>query len=104
MTENTVLRPYSLTEEVVVTTDGSEHTVGGILSKNGKPVICVSRSLSSAERNYSNVEREGLAIVWTLERLRQLIDNFDRSSAITQNIRWKIVTQNSLFSSCTLGE
>lgn len=71
--DNTVLRPYSLKEEVVVTTDASEHAIGGVLSQSDKPVICVSRSLSSAERNYSNVEREGLAIIWTLERLRQLL-------------------------------
>ena len=31
--ESTVLRPYSLTEEAVVTTDASEHTIGGILSQ-----------------------------------------------------------------------
>ena len=44
-----------------------------MLTQNGRPVIFVSRVLTSAEKNYSNVEREALAVVWSILRLRLLL-------------------------------
>ena len=68
-----VLQGYSLQHEATVTTDASENAIAGVLTQNGKPVMYVSRALTSAERNYSNIEREGLAVVWSLLRMRQLL-------------------------------
>ena len=68
-----VVQPYSLSKEVTVTTDASETTIAGCLTQNGHPVIFVSRNLTSAERNYPNLEREALAVVWTLERLKHFL-------------------------------
>ncbi len=68
-----VVQPYSLEAEATVTTDASQETIAGCLTQNGHPVIFVSRNLSSAEKNYPNVEREALAVVWTLERLRHFL-------------------------------
>ena len=67
------LQSYDLHKLVTVTTDASESAIAGVLTQEGKPVLCVSRALSSAERNYSNIEREALAVVWSLLRLRQLL-------------------------------
>ena len=64
---------YSLTKETTVTTDASEKTIGGVLSQEGHPVIYVSRKLSQAEENYSNIEREALAIVFVVTRLKQFL-------------------------------
>ena len=62
-----VIQPYSLEKEAIVTTDASQEAIGGILTQEGHPVIYVSRKLSKAERNYSNITRmsektTGLAI------------------------------------------
>ena len=73
LSEKPVLQPYNLREEVTLTTDASERAIAGVLTQNGSPVIFVSRSLTSAERNYSNVEREALAVVWSVLRLQQLL-------------------------------
>ena len=46
-----------LDEEATVTTDASEKAIGGVLSHEGRPVIYVSRKLSQAEQNFSNIEQ-----------------------------------------------
>ena len=38
-----------------------------------KPIVYVSRALSSAESHYSQVEREALAIVFAVKRLHQYV-------------------------------
>ena len=50
---------------MILTTDASEHAVAAILSPIGHPIIYLSRKLTSAEANYSNMEKEALAIVWS---------------------------------------
>ena len=62
-----------MTKEATVTTDASEKAIGGVLSKEGHPVIHVTRKLSQAEQNYSNIEREALAIVFVVTILKQFL-------------------------------
>ncbi|XP_048586615.1 uncharacterized protein K02A2.6-like [Nematostella vectensis] len=47
--------------------------MGGCLIQEGHPVIYASRSLTDAERNYAQIEKELLAIVFTCERFHQFI-------------------------------
>ena len=68
-----LVQPYSLQKEATVTADASEKIIGGVLSQEGHPVIYVSRKLTPAEQNYSNIEREALAIVFVVTRLEQLL-------------------------------
>ena len=56
-----------------MTTDASEKAIGGVLSQEGHPVIYVSRKLSQAEQNYSNIELETFAIVFVVTRLKQFL-------------------------------
>lgn len=56
-----------------VTTDASNTAVGGVLSQNNKPIAFYSRTLNSAERNYSTIERELLSIVETTKNFRPYI-------------------------------
>ena len=53
-----------------LTTDASSSAMGAVLSQNGKPITMISRTLSRAEDNYATNEREMLAIVWALQKLR----------------------------------
>ena len=70
---NPLVQLYSLTKEATVTTDAPEKAIGGVLSQEGYPVIYVSKKLSQAEQNYSNFEREALAIVFVVTRLKQFL-------------------------------
>ena len=68
-----VLQSYDLLQPVTLTTDASEKAIGGVLTQDGKPVMFVSRVLTPTEQRYSNIEREALAVVWSVLRLRQLL-------------------------------
>jgi hypothetical protein len=56
-----------------LTTDASEHSISGILSQDGHPIMYLSRRLSDTECNYSNIEKKALAIVWTINRAHQFL-------------------------------
>ena len=68
-----IVQPYSIQKEATVTTDASEKAIGGVLSQDGHPVIYVSRKLTPAEQNYSNIKGEALAIVFVVTRLKQFL-------------------------------
>ena len=67
---NPLVQPYSLQKEAIVTTDGSEKTIGGVLLQEGHPFIHVSRNVTSAEQNKLKTEREALSIVFVVTRLK----------------------------------
>ena len=68
-----VVRPFDVSKQAELTTDASENAIGAILSQDGHPVMFMSRRLTKAERNYSNIEREALAIIWATFRARHFL-------------------------------
>jgi transposase InsO family protein len=74
MSEEPVLVSYDLSQPAVtLATDASEKAIGAVLLQGDRPVIFVSRILTGAEQRYSNIEREALAVVWSVYRLKQLL-------------------------------
>ena len=65
--------PFDINKHTTLTTDASENSIGAILSQEGHHVMYLSRRLTSAERNYSNIEREALAVVWATLRARNFL-------------------------------
>lgn len=69
-----ILQYPDYTKEFNVTTDASGYAIGGVLSQGeiGKdlPIAYCSRLLNTAERNYSTIERELLAIVYAVHYFR----------------------------------
>ena len=68
-----VLRSFQIGVESEVVVDASEVAIGAVLEQLGHPVLCVSRQLSAAERNYSQTQREALAVVWAVRRLHKYL-------------------------------
>jgi hypothetical protein len=65
-----VLRYPDFNETFTLTTDASNYGIGGVLSQKGHPCSFVSFTLNEAERNYSATEKECLAIVKCVRKLR----------------------------------
>ena len=53
---------------ITLQNDASEYGLGAVLMQKDKPVAYASRSLKPAERNYAQIEKEMLAIVFGLEK------------------------------------
>ena len=73
MAKKPVVKIVDPKKDITLTTDASEHLIFGILSKEGHPIMYLSRRLTNTEFNYSNIEKEALAIVWTTTRARQFL-------------------------------
>lgn len=73
-----LLTHFDMTKPIIVHCDASEYGVGVVLShvlEGGveKPVCFGSRTLSSAERNYATIEKEGLALVYAVRKFHQFL-------------------------------
>ena len=56
-----------------IQTDASLKRLGAVLLQDGHPVVYASRSLTPAEKQYSSIERELLAVVFAMERLHHYV-------------------------------
>ena len=48
---------------MTIQVDASEDGIGGVLLQNDQPVCFTSHTLNSTEKNYTQIEKECLAIV-----------------------------------------
>jgi len=73
LAEYPVLRLFEERKEVFLAVDSSDRGVGAVLQQSHEgqlcPVMYLSRKLTPAERKYSAIERECLALVWAIKRL-----------------------------------
>ena len=74
LTKAPVLARPDFTREFTVQCDASNEAIGAVLTQefdDGEhPIVYIHRVLTSAERNYSTTERECLALMWSIKKLR----------------------------------
>ena len=60
-------------EQFILQTDASANGIGAVLEQGGRVVGYASRTLSSAEKNYSVIQRECLAVIFALKQFRHYL-------------------------------
>lgn len=74
---NNLLELYDQNKPIIVTTDASPYGVGAVLAHlvNGveKPVLFASSTLSPSEKNYSQIHREALAVMFGIKKFHKYI-------------------------------
>ena len=74
-----ILKMFNPNLPVLVETDSSSYGIAAVLlqkeinSQFWHPVQFISRTLNSAERNYSCLEREGLSVIFALDKLKHFL-------------------------------
>ena len=69
-----IVLPYFSTEkECTLQVDASKKGFGAVLLQDENPVYYASRTLSNAEKNYQNLERECMAAVWGMEKFHYIL-------------------------------
>ena len=66
-----VLRYYDPKAELEIQCDASKKGLGAALLQRGQPIAYTSRALTETEQRYAQIEKEMLAIVFSLEKFNQ---------------------------------
>ena len=73
LTRDATLQYYDVEKPLTVSVDASSHGLGACLLQEGRPVRYASNSLTSAEKNYPQIEKELLAIVYGCTKFYQYV-------------------------------
>jgi hypothetical protein len=71
ITQAPVLAYFDATKQLCIQCDASSQGLGAALLQDGKPLAYASRCLSDVETRYATIEKEMLAIIFSLERWHQ---------------------------------
>ena len=69
-----IILPYfDRNMETILQTDASKKGFGAVILQEEQPIYYASRALTSAEKNYQNLEREAQAAVWGMEKFHYFL-------------------------------
>ena len=87
LTSKPVLKYYDADKDILVSSDASKNGLGAcILQKHGNqwcPVAYASRAMTKAEQNYTQIQKETLAMCFACERFHQYV--FGRKFEVETN-------------------
>ena len=70
-TTSPLLKYYNPEDELTIQSDASEKGHGAAVLQKGQPVAFASRALTDTESRYAQIEKELLAVVFTLDKFEQ---------------------------------
>ena len=78
LNETTFLVQYDPQQPIILACNSSPYGIGAVLSHyipdgREKPVTFASRTFSQTKRNYSQIEKEALAIIYAIKKFHQYL-------------------------------
>ena len=73
LTSTPVLGFYDSKKDITLASDASQNGLGACLMQDNKPIAYASRSLTATQKNYAQIEKELLSIVFGAERFYQYL-------------------------------
>ena len=69
---------FDAKREIILTCDASKYGIGAVMSHimddgTERPILFVSRTLAPAERNYSQIEKEALGVIFAVKKFHRYI-------------------------------
>lgn len=68
-----VLQYYKEDKPIILSMDSSKDGLGAAILQEGKPVAYASKSLTDSQKNYAQIEKEMLEIVFDCQRFHQYL-------------------------------
>ena len=95
---NHVLEPYDPEKPIILTVDASPYGVGAVLSHEiggqEKPIYFASATLTQAQKNYAQVQKEVLAVIYGVQKFHKYIYGV-KFKLVTDNARVKAIFKHS---------
>ena len=73
ISKNVTLPYFNPGRPTTLQTDASKKGLGAVILQDSRPVMFVSWALTGAEKNYQNLERECLAMIWGMEKFHYFL-------------------------------
>ena len=70
---NVTLPYFNPRSATTLQTDASKKGLGAVILQDYRPVMFASQALTGAEKNYQNLERECLAMIWGMEKFHYFL-------------------------------
>lgn len=68
-----VLRFFDPKKQLIIQADASKDGLGACLLQEGHPIAYTSRALTETKKNYAQIEKELLAIVFSVKKFHQYV-------------------------------
>ena len=73
ISKNVTLPYFNPGSETTLQTDASKKGLGAVILQDSRPVMFTSRAFTGSERNYQNLERQCLAMIWGMEKFHYFL-------------------------------
>ena len=73
ISKNMTLPYFNPRSETTLQTDASKKGLGAVILQDSRPVMFASQALTGVEKNYQNLERECLVMIWGMEKFHYFL-------------------------------